>query len=89
MKKLALVIIAAISIFYISCRKDMTCTCESTTVSTAPSGTSTTVTSDTKTLNNVKKGEGRVNCMSRKYAFTYYTILGDSVADTEITCSLN
>lgn len=89
MKKFILLLVAGFSLYFFSCRKDMTCTCESKTDYTAPSGAGTITTTDTKNLKNVKKSEGRVNCLSKKYAFTYYTILGDSVTDTKITCTLN
>ncbi len=67
----------------------MTCTCDSTTEGVGPVGSGTIKSSDTKVLVNVTKSEGRVNCMSRKYTFSHYTIQGDSVTDTEITCTLN
>ena len=89
MKKTTLVIAFAAVILLLSCRKDMTCKCDSKTVSNGPSGSSTTNTSTTKTLHKVTKSEGRVNCMSNKYSISYYTILGDSLTDTEVTCSLN
>ena len=89
MKKLALLIVVPLTFSFSFCKKDMTCKCDSKTVSNGPSGSSTTNTSATKTLHKVTKSEGRVNCMSTKYSVSYYTILGDSLTDTEVTCSLN
>ena len=89
MKKLTLLIFAILTIIFFSCRKDMTCNCDTTTDYSAPSGSGKVVSNNTKTLLNVTKSEGRVNCLSQKYSFTHYTILGDSVTETKISCTLN
>ncbi len=89
MKKLILLLVVVFAICFASCRKDRTCTCESTTTTTGPTGVTTKITSDKKTLKHVSKSEGRVNCMSLKYTFEYVQSTDTYTDDIVRKCTLS
>ncbi|HWY12799.1 MAG TPA: hypothetical protein VN026_15805 [Bacteroidia bacterium] len=89
MKKLTLLLVVFFAICFASCRKDRTCTCDSTTTTTGPTGVTVTTTSDKKTLKHVNKSEGRVNCMSLKYSFEYVVSTNTYNDDIVRKCTLS
>ncbi len=89
MKKLTLLLVTVLAISFASCRKDRTCTCDSTTNTTGPTGVTTATKSDTKTLKHVSKTEGRVNCMSLRYSFEYVISTDTYTDDIERKCTLS
>ncbi|MES2567935.1 MAG: hypothetical protein V4565_13765 [Bacteroidota bacterium] len=82
-------IIALIVLSLSSCKKDRTCTCETTKISSSrvtagvtyensgPYGT----TVDMSTMPKVTKKEARANCISRNYTSVYTDPYGDTTTD--------
>ena len=89
MKKITLLLVVVFAISFASCRKDRTCTCDSTTTTTGPAGVTEKTTSETKTLKHVSKTEGRVNCMSVKYSFEYILSTDTYTDEIERKCTLS
>lgn len=82
MKKV-LLLVAVISAFsFVSCKKDVTCTC--TTVSTPSGGGTATTTVSTVTYNDARKGDAKSHCLNATATQDY---MGTTVTHVR-TCEL-
>jgi len=89
MKKITLIATAFLSITFASCKKDRTCSCTTTDVSTDPTGTTTNVSSEKIVLAKVSKSTARVRCLTYKntYSYTFFGVTTNVVSTTD--CKLD
>lgn len=85
MKKITLFAFAVAALSLASCKKDRTCSCTQTDVTTSGGVSSTSTSSDVTVMTKVSKGTARANCLTTKvsYSQTYggvsYTTVSDNV----------
>ena len=90
MKKIILIAFTLFSITFVSCKKERTCTCETTTVSstgvTAGSGYINSgpfpTTTDKMVMPKVTKKTAQANCVSNETTHTQTEINGDTQTQT-------
>ncbi|MBL1280650.1 MAG: hypothetical protein COA33_010270 [Fluviicola sp.] len=79
--------IALVAFALVSCKKDYTCSCTETSISTSPSNGSTSSTSSSKTtFKDVKKSfmSNKAECFSTTSSYTYETtVFSGGVPTTE------
>ncbi len=86
MNKLLFFAAIVIAFAFTSCKKDLTCSCTSTTTSTEPGYTSST-TSNTTDWTKVKKSDAAIYCSSDTYSYqsTYYDITTNTNIQSTVT----
>ena len=89
MKKITLLAAAFVAITFASCKKDRTCSCTTTDVSTDLTGTTTDVSSKKTVIAKASKSTARVNCLSftTTYSYTFFGSTTNVVSTTD--CKLD